>query len=143
MTFPRISSLVLAIGGSFWAVVLLGFTFHVLPYTAGSARGLLVLLIWVPGFLAWYAYIRHAFGHYLFRQARVTWLVSLAANTWSLFLIGGRVSIALAWIIFALVLSLACAIKEWKLREPEQRIATHAAGEEFRKLLDEHRKKER
>ena len=143
MTFPRISSLVLATGGSFWALALLRFTFHILPYSANSGSGLLVLLIWVPGFFAWYGYIRHAFGHYLFHQARFTWLVSLAANTWSLFLIGGRVGIALAWIIFALVLSLACAIKEWKLREPERKIPAHVTGEEYRKLLGEHRKKER
>ncbi len=123
--------------------MLLGFTFQILPFTAGSANGLLVLLILVPGFVAWYAYIRHTLGHYLFRQARITWLVSLVANTWSLLLIGGRVSIALVWIILALVLSLACAIKEWKLREPERKIATHVTGEEFRKLLDEHRKEER
>ena len=140
MTFPRISSVALAIGGSVWAFLLLSITFGILHYSAG---GLAWLLLWLPGFLAWFAYIRHAFGHYLFRQARVTWLVSLAANTWSLFLIGGRISLALAWIVIALALSLACAIKEWNLREEKPKIPAHVAGEEFRKLLDEHRRKER
>lgn len=140
MTFPRISSLALAIGGSFWAVALLGFAHLVLPYTTSPAGLLFLLLILVPGFLAWYAYIRHVFGHYLFRQARITWLVSLGANTWTLVLIGGRVSIALAWIILALALSLVCAIKEWNLREAEPNISAHITGEEFKSLLDEHRK---
>lgn len=138
MSFPRISSLVLAMGGSLWALVLLGSTFGILHSSAG---GMVWLLIWLPGFFAWYGYVRRMFGHYLFRQARITWLVSLAANTWSLFLIPGRVSIAFAWIILALILSLACAIKEWRVREPESRPSRGATADEFRKLLDEHRRK--
>jgi hypothetical protein len=140
MAFPRASSLVLALGGSFGAFFLLAFTYEFLHYSAG---GLLWLLLWLPGFLAWYAYIRHCFGHYLFAQARITWLVSLAANTWSLFLIGDRSSTALAWIILALALSVVCAVKEWRLREPEPQKRAHVTGEEFKKLLDEHHSKQR
>jgi hypothetical protein len=138
MTFPRISSLMLAIGGAFWAVVLLGFTFKFLQYSAG---GLVFLLMWVPGFIAWYGYIRHASRHYLLRQARVTWLVSVVANTWSLFLVQGHGIIPLAWIVLALVISLVCLVKEWGVREPERHMVPNVTGEQFRKLLDEHRKK--
>ena len=140
MTFPRISSLVLAIGGCVWAFLLLGATLQALRYSAG---GLVFFLMWLPGFIAWYGYIRHALGHYLFRQARITWLVSLAANTWSLFLLHGRISIGLAWTIMALILSLACAVKEWQLREPEHQVSPQVAADEFARLLNEHRRKER
>src|SRR6267154_2354822 len=91
MSFPRISSLVLAIGGTPWAFLLLGSTFEILRYSAG---GLMWLLLWLPGFVAWYGYIRHVFGHFMFRRARVTWLTSLAANVWSLFEVRGRISVA-------------------------------------------------
>lgn len=117
MTLPRISSLVLAIGGCVWAFLPLGATFQALKYSSG---GLVFFLMWLPGFVAWYGYIRHASGHYLFRQARITWLVSLAANIWALFLMHSRISIALAWILAALVLSLVCMVKEWTVREPEK-----------------------
>jgi hypothetical protein len=151
MTFPRISSLILALGGSVWACLLLGYTCGFLRFSAGA--GFFWLLIWLPGFFAWYAYIRHVFGHFLFRRARITWLISVVANSWSLFFVGSFcrwqlstelpliLLLALAWIIVALVLSVACAIREWRVREPERHIAPQVAEEDFRRLLDEHRRK--
>lgn len=141
MTFPRVSSLVLAIGGSYWAFLLLGFTFQILHYSAG---GLVFLLMLLPGFIAWYAYIRRAFGHYLWRRARLTWLVSVAANLWSLSLGWGQLGvIALVWVVGALVLSTICAVLEWEIQEPAPHPPADIPTEEFRKLLDEHRKRER
>ena len=137
LVFPRISSLILALAGCFWALMLLGVTGKILQY---SAQGLIWLLWWLPGFIAWYGYIRHVLGHYIFRQARFTWMLSLLANSWSLLLIRGRPGLGLVWLVFALILSLICLILEWNRREAEPNVPTHVTNEEFKKLLDEHRK---
>ena len=150
MTFPRISSLVLAVGGSFWAFLLLWYTFGFLHYSASAA--FLWAFIWLPGFFAWYGYIRRALGHFLFRRALVTWLVSVVANIWSLFFMwsyfGGRaggelpviVYVALSWIILAIIVSIACMIQESRVREPKPDVATQVGDQEFRRLLDEQRR---
>lgn len=150
MTFPRISSLVLAVGGIVWALLLLWYAFGFLHYSAGFT--LIWGLIWLPGFFAWYGYIRRVFGHFLFRRALFTWLVSVLANGWSFFFMwsyfgrraGGElpvlVWVALVWIALAIVISIACLIQERSLREPASAVATHADEKEFRRLLDEHRR---
>ncbi len=150
MSFPRISSLVLAVGGSVWAFLLLWYTFGYLHYTAGGA--FFWLLIWLPGFFAWYGYIRRAFGHFLCRRALITWLVSMVANGWSFFFMWayfGRgsvgdlpviVCVALSWIFLAIVLSIACLIQEGRVRESKPKAVTEVGENEFKRLLDMHRK---
>lgn len=120
MTLPRISSVTLALGGAVWAFLLLGYTYGFLRVSAGA--GFFWVLIWLPGFFAWYSYIRHSFGHFLFRRARITWLVSIAANGWSLFFVGSyfewklsaglppMILLALGWLVLALVISLVCVL---------------------------------
>ena len=149
MTFARASSLLLALGGSLWACVLLAWAYGFLRLSAGA--GFFWLLSWLPGFFAWYAYLCHWFGKFVFRRARVTWAVSILGNAWSLFIVGSVwrwqvslelpivVLLALAWSIVALLLSIVSVIKEWHLREPERAPRTHVAPEEFKRLLDEHR----
>ncbi len=150
MTFPRVCGLVLAAGGIIWALLLLWYTFGFLHYSAGTA--FLWVLIWLPGYISWYAYIRRAFGHFLCRRALVTWLVSAVANGWSLFFMwlyfgepAGRelpviVWVAFPWITLALVLSIACGIQERSVREPKHEVATQVGEEDFKRLLDEHRR---
>jgi hypothetical protein len=150
MTLARISSLTLALGGAVWACLLLGYTYGFLRFSAGA--GFFWLLIWLPGFFAWYGYIRHLFGHFLFRRARITWLVSIAANGWSLFFVGSyfrwkfalalppTILLGLGWLVLALVVSVVCVFREWRLCEPARQPASGVSGSEFRKLLDEHRK---
>lgn len=150
MSFPRFSSLVLAVGGSLWALLLLWYTFGFLHYSAGFM--LLWVLIWLPGFVAWYGHIRRAFGHFLLRRGLVTWLASVIGNGWSLFFMwsyfGRRpsgespitVAVGLAWIILALVVSIVCMIQERTVREPTREVATHIGDKEFKRLLDEHRR---
>jgi len=132
-----------------WAILLLCYTFGFLYHSAGFA--FLWALIWLPGFFAWYGYIRRAFGHFLFRRALITWLVSVVANSWSLFFMwsyfGGRardlhvmVRVAFSWIILAIVVSIACLIQERRLREPKREVAKHVDDQQFRRLLDEHRR---
>jgi hypothetical protein len=93
-------------------------------------------------------------GHYLFRRALVTWLVSLVANAWSFsvlyssFLgrVGGElpfvVAFAALWTIIAFVASALCLALEGRKQEPKQEVIvrSNANANEFRRLLDEHRK---
>lgn len=140
MAFARSTSLFLAICGAFWAVLLLLLTFGFLQHSVGA---LLILLFWLPGFVAWYGYVRHALGHYLFRQARITWLVSIVANAWSMWLLFELHSILIFWSLLALFLSLFCVVSEWDLRESERPADTNVTEEEFTTLLEEHRRKQR
>lgn len=132
-----------------WAILLLCYTVGFSYHSPGFAS--LWVLIWLPGLYAWYGYIRRAFGHYLFRRAMITWLVSVVANSWSFFLMwsyfGGRVGdlpvmvcVAYTWIILAIVISIACLIQERRLREPKREVAAHVDYEQFRRLLDEHQR---
>jgi hypothetical protein len=149
MTFPRICSVVLALGGSFWALLLwwqLGFL-----DTAGSL--FFWALLWTPGFFAWYGYIRRAFGHFLFHRALFTWLISIIANSWSLFCVWlysqrgeGDLSflayVSFSWLIVANIISIICLIRERNVREPKHdpTATTRIEREDFKKLLDEHRR---
>ena len=152
MTFPRVCSLALAVGGSVWALLLLcvivGYCV-VLPLFS-----LFLALVWMPSFVAWYGYIRRALGHFLFRRALVTWSVSIIANGWALYFLllhYDRTAledlpviawIQFGWLILAIILSVVCLILEWRVREPKREVVTQATEEEFTKLLDEHRRKD-
>lgn len=148
MTFVRFSTLILAGGGFFWACFLIFGLYEFLHLSANGA--LFWMLLWTPGFFAWYGYVRRAFGHYLFRRALCTWGFSVIANAWSLSVmysfqgIPGRnvmATTAEIWIILAIIISLICMIREWGMREPTPMPQTKLCDEEFRRLLDEHRRR--
>jgi hypothetical protein len=88
--------------------------------------GLWWALLWAPGFFAWYGYVRRTGGHFLFGRALFTWLVSIAANGWSLSIVypgwhqGSRslwVRLGFVWLIVALAVSFICLMLEGGHRE--------------------------
>jgi hypothetical protein len=136
MTFPRASSLFLAVGGTCWAVFLLVCGFGFLH--TSIAAGLWWALLWAPGFFAWYGYLRRTAGHFLFGRALFTWLVSIAANAWSFSIVYPWARLACVWISLALVVSFICLMLEGRRREICQPIVrvNRAA---IQKPSDEHR----
>lgn len=152
MTFPRVASLVLALGGSAWAFLLLAYGVFILRYSASGT--FFWGLIWLPGFLAWYGYIRRVFGHFLLRRALITWLVSLVANLWSLafmWLAWNKPSgnlpkgawVPLLWFFLAIVVSIVCLILERRALEPKIETTSTSQVDEvqFGRLLAEHRER--
>ena len=144
--FPRACSIVFAAGGFFWALLLTWYASFFFFYSA--AGGLIWVLVWLPGFIAWYGYIRRACGHFLLRKALITWLVSIIANAWSVLIVWLArdrhppliLGAAFLWFGFALVVSGACAVLERRLQNPKADICRQVSPDELRRLLDDHRR---
>jgi hypothetical protein len=148
MTISRVCAILLAAGGGYWAFLLLwtmiGIALHAPDGFPAWA------LLWLPGVVVWYGYIKRAFGKFLFRRVFYVWLCSIVVNlSYLVFLFPlsemGRGNdldlMAQLWLVLAILLSI---IAWWQDRRlPNQTIPEEPQldVEEFAKLLKEHRRK--
>ena len=122
MTFPRICAAVLGIAGTFWVFLplwsVIGLLLEGVGVTVAVRAALLYLLVMGPGLVAWYGYIRRAWGGFLFGSALFTWSISIAANCWSLvllYMMGGNAAFyyfSVSWSVAVLILSIICLVRD-------------------------------
>jgi hypothetical protein len=122
MTFPRICAAILGAAGTFWVLLplwsVVGLLLEGVGLTVAVRAALLYLLVMGPGLVAWYGYIRRAFGRFLFGSALFTWSISIVANCWSLgllYIMGGNSAFyyfSVSWSAVVLILSVICLVRD-------------------------------